>query len=136
MERIRRINTTLNQAGPILQKTQSSLKDKVVVITGGSRGIGLAIAKRAAKDGARVAILAKSTEEQSGLPGTIFSAVKEINEAGGQGLPIKCDIRNEQEITSAISLVVEKFGGIDILINNASAISIGGTEDTSSKKFL
>ena len=96
-----------------------SLKGKNIFITGGSRGIGLAIALRAARDGANVAVAAKTTEPHPTLPGTIYTAVEEINAAGGQGLAIQCDIRDESQIEAAIAETVETFGGIDILINNS-----------------
>jgi citronellol/citronellal dehydrogenase len=111
-----------------------SLKGKTVLITGGSRGIGLAFAKRCAKDGANVAILAKSTEENPKIPGTIFSAAKEIEAAGGKALPLKCDIRFEEEVKKCVEQVVAKFGGIDIVINNASAIDISNTSNLTMKK--
>src|SRR3954466_15410293 len=101
-----------------------SLKDKVLFITGASRGIGLAIAKRAARDGARIAIAAKTTEAHPKLPGTIFSAAEEVEGAGGQALPLQCDIRVEESVLDAVAKTVERFGGIDILVNNASAISL------------
>src|SRR5215472_16985578 len=104
-----------------------SLKNKTLFITGGSRGIGLAIAVRAARDGANVVIAAKTAEPHPKLPGTIYSAVEEIIQAGGQGLPILCDIRDEAQVVAAIKETVEKFGGIDVLINNASAINLTGT---------
>ena len=135
MQRIGQVNSKLNQSQNVKFSEKGSLKGKTLIITGGSRGIGLAIAKRAAKDGANVAILAKTTEEHPSLPGTIFSAAEEIEKAGGKALPIKCDIRNEEDIVRAIAEVVAKFGGVDILVNNASAIFISGTEQTNSKKF-
>lgn len=113
----------------------SSLKNKKILITGGSRGIGLAIAKRAAKDGAFVAIAAKTTEEHPKLPGTIYTAAKEIQAAGGQALPLKIDIRFEEQIEEAVNKTVKQFDGLDILINNASAISLTHTLDTPAKKF-
>jgi citronellol/citronellal dehydrogenase len=112
-----------------------NLKGKTMVVTGGSRGIGLAIAKRAAKDGANVAILAKTTTEDPRLPGTIFSAAKEIEELGGKALPIQCDIRDEKKVKEAIEKVVATFGGIDILVNNASAINLVGTLDVDMKRY-
>lgn len=112
-----------------------SLKGKTMVVTGGSRGIGLAIAIRAAKDGANVAILAKSDKPHPKLPGTIFTACEEIEQAGGKGLPLKCDIRHEENVKECIAKVVERFGGIDILINNASAINIADTESISMKSY-
>ena len=116
-------------------KSAGSLKDKTIVITGGSRGIGLAIAKRAAQDGANIAILAKTITENTKLPGTIFTAAKEIEEAGGKALPIQCDIRYEGSIKEAIDKVVETYGEIDILVNNASAIAMTGTLETEAKRF-
>ncbi len=112
-----------------------SLKDKTLFITGASRGIGLAIALRAARDGARVAIAAKTTEPHPRLRGTIFTAAEEIVAAGGQSLPIACDIRYEEQVEAAVAQTVEKFGGIDILINNASAISLTGTLETPIKRY-
>ncbi|HUW87648.1 MAG TPA: NAD(P)-dependent oxidoreductase [Candidatus Paceibacterota bacterium] len=112
-----------------------SLAGKRIFITGGSRGIGLAIALRAAQDGARIAIAAKTTEVNPKLPGTIYSAAEEIRAAGGEALAIQCDIRDESQIASAINLTHETFGGIDILVNNASAINLTRTEDTSAKRF-
>lgn len=113
----------------------SKLKDKVVFITGGSRGIGLAIALKAAQDGACVVIAAKTTEPHPSLPGTIYSAAKEIREAGGEALPIKMDIRFEEEVEKAIAHTVKTFGGIDILVNNASAIFLADTLKTPMKRF-
>jgi citronellol/citronellal dehydrogenase len=104
-------------------------------ITGGSRGIGLAIALRAAQDGAHIAIAAKTAEANLKLPGTIFSAAKEIEAAGGTALPIQCDIRDEAQIEAAISKTAEQFGGIDILVNNASAINLTRTDQTPAKRF-
>ena len=113
----------------------SSLKGKTLFITGASRGIGLAIGLRAARDGANVAIAAKTAEPNPKLPGTVFTAAKEIDAAGGKGLPIVCDIRFEDQIAAAVAKTVETFGGIDILVNNASAISLTGTEQTPMKRF-
>ena len=112
-----------------------SLKDKRIFITGGSRGIGLAIAVRAAQDGAKVAIAAKTSDPHPKLPGTIFTAADEINQAGGEALPIQCDIRDEEQIASAIDKTVKQFGGLDILINNASAINLTPTLATPAKRF-
>ena len=112
-----------------------SLKDKRIFITGGSRGIGLAIAVRAAQDGAKVAIAAKTSDPHPKLPGTIFTAAEEINQAGGEALPIQCDIRDEEQIESAIDKTVKQFGGLDILINNASAINLTPTLATPAKRF-
>jgi citronellol/citronellal dehydrogenase len=112
-----------------------SLRDKTLFITGGSRGIGLAIAKRAAADGARNALIAKTTEPNPKLPGTIFSAAEEIEAAGGQALAIAGDIRDEASVQAAVAQTVERFGGIDILVNNASAISLTDTASTPMKRF-
>ena len=112
-----------------------SLAGKRIFITGGSRGIGLAIALRAAADGASIAIAAKTAEENPKLPGTIFSAAKEIEAAGGTALPIQCDIRDEEAVSAAVAKAAEQFGGLDILINNASAINLTPTEKTPAKRF-
>jgi citronellol/citronellal dehydrogenase len=104
-------------------------------ISGASRGIGLAIALRAARDGASVAIAAKTTEAHPKLAGTIFSAAKEIEAAGGRALPLQCDIRSEEQVVDAVKKTVEAFGGIDACINNASAISLTGTLETTMKKY-
>ena len=112
-----------------------SLSGKRIFITGGSRGIGLAIALRAARDGACVAIAAKTIETNPKLPGTIFTAAEEIRTAGGDALPIQCDIRDEEQIANAIAQAAGEFGGIDILINNASAINLTRTEQTPAKRF-
>jgi citronellol/citronellal dehydrogenase len=111
------------------------LSGKKIFITGGSRGIGLAIALRAARDGASVAIAAKTSEPNPKLPGTIHSAAEEIRAAGGTALPIQCDLRDEAQIAAAVSQAAETFGGIDILINNASAINLTPTEATPAKRF-
>ncbi|CAB4554547.1 MAG: SDR family NAD(P)-dependent oxidoreductase [Actinobacteria bacterium] len=113
----------------------ASLAGKKIFITGASRGIGLAIAKRAAQDGAMVAIAAKTTEPHPKLPGTIFSAAEEIEAAGGKALPIQCDLRDETQIEAAVAQAVAEFGGLDILINNASAINLTPTLQTPAKRF-
>jgi len=113
----------------------STLKGKTLFITGASRGIGLAIALRAARDGANVAIAAKTAEPHPKLPGTIYTAAKEIEAAGGQALPIICDIRFEEQVEAAVARTVETFGGIDICVNNASAIHLTGTVATPMKKY-
>ncbi|KRX10153.1 hypothetical protein PPERSA_08556 [Pseudocohnilembus persalinus] len=128
-------NWAMHQAPSFDFDTEGSLKDKVLVISGASRGIGLAIGKRAAKDGAKVAILAKTAEAHPKLPGTIHTAAKEIEELGGKALPIQCDIRYEDQVKKAIDEVVKTFGGIDIVINNASAISLTGTLETDMKRY-
>ncbi|MDM4771994.1 NAD(P)-dependent oxidoreductase [Solimonas sp. SE-A11] len=112
-----------------------SLKGKTLFLTGGSRGIGLAIAVRAARDGANVAIAAKTAEPHPKLPGTIYSAAEEIEKAGGKALPILCDIREEQQLADAVQKTAETFGGIDILVNNASAIQLTGTLQTDMKRY-
>jgi citronellol/citronellal dehydrogenase len=112
-----------------------TLKDKVLFITGASRGIGKAIALRAARDGARIVVAAKTAEPDPRLPGTIFSAAEEIERAGGQALPVVVDVRDENQIQAAVERAVERFGGIDILVNNASAINISGTAGTPMKRY-
>ena len=113
----------------------SDLKGKTLFITGATRGIGLAIAKRAAADGANIAIVAKTTEPQAKLAGTIYTAAEEIEAAGGQALPIKTDIRNDEEVIAAVEKTVAAFGGIDICVNNASAINLTGTEALDMKRY-
>jgi citronellol/citronellal dehydrogenase len=113
----------------------SSLKDKVLFISGASRGIGLAVALRAARDGAKIAIAAKTAEAHPKLPGTIYTAAKEIEAAGGQALPLLCDIRFEEQVQEAVKKTVETFGGLDICVNNASAISLTDTLSTPMKKY-
>ena len=112
-----------------------SLAGKRIFVTGGSRGIGLAIALKAAADGASIAIAAKTAEVNPKLPGTIYSAAAEIEAAGGVALPIQCDLRDEDQIAASIFKAAETFGGIDILINNASAINLTKTEATPAKRF-
>ena len=112
-----------------------SLKDRVLFITGASRGIGQAIALRAARDGARIAIAAKTSDPHPKLPGTIHSVAEEIERAGGKALPIALDIREEAKVEEAMELAAKTFGAIDILVNNASAISLTGTTDTQMKRF-
>ena len=113
----------------------ANLKEKTIFMSGGSRGIGLAIAKRAAEDGANIIIAAKTAEPHPTLPGTIYTAADEINESGGEALPLVCDIRSEEQVKSAVEAGVKKFGGIDICINNASAISLTPTMQTPMKRF-
>jgi citronellol/citronellal dehydrogenase len=112
-----------------------NLTGKTLFITGASRGIGLAIALRAARDGANVAIAAKSAVPNPKLPGTIHSAAAAVEAAGGRGLALKCDIREEEQVRAAVAATVEAFGGIDILVNNASAIWLRGALDTPMKRF-
>ena len=117
------------------QAAGSGLQGKTLFITGASRGIGLEIAKRAAADGANIVIVAKTTETNPKLPGTIYSAAAEIEAAGGRALPLAVDIRDEAAVLEAVAKAVETFGGIDILVNNASAISLTNTEATPMKRF-
>jgi citronellol/citronellal dehydrogenase len=112
-----------------------TLQGKTLFITGASRGIGLAIGKRAAADGANVVIAAKTTEPNPKLPGTIYTAAAEIEAAGGKALPLVVDIRDEEAVLAAVSAAVETFGGIDILVNNASAITLTDTEHTPMKRY-
>ncbi|HKY92579.1 MAG TPA: NAD(P)-dependent oxidoreductase [Nevskiaceae bacterium] len=112
-----------------------SLQGKTLFITGGSRGIGLAIAERCARDGANVVIAAKTSDPHPKLEGTIHTAVEAIEKAGGKGLAVQCDIREEEQVRSAVQQAVDAFGGIDILVNNASAISLTGTLDTDMKRY-
>jgi citronellol/citronellal dehydrogenase len=113
----------------------NSLHGKTILISGASRGIGLAIAKRAAADGANIVLLAKTTEPNPKLPGTLYSAAEEIVAAGGQALPVPTDIRDENAVAAAVQAAVARFGGIDILVNNASAISLTPTPMTPMKRF-
>jgi citronellol/citronellal dehydrogenase len=117
------------------QSGSAPLKGKTLFITGASRGIGLAIALRAAADGANIAIAAKTTEPHPKLPGTIYTAASEIEAAGGKALPLAVDIRNDEQVAQAVARTVDTFGGIDILVNNASAISPTLTPDTDMKRF-
>ncbi|MGE0551801.1 MAG: SDR family oxidoreductase [Gemmatimonadales bacterium] len=112
-----------------------SLRDKTLFITGASRGIGLAIALRAARDGANVVIAAKTDQPHPKLPGTVHTAAAEIEAAGGKALPVVVDIREEPMVEAAVAAAVERFGGIDILVNNASAISLTGTLATPMKRY-
>lgn len=113
----------------------TSLKGRTILITGASRGIGAAIAARAARDGANIAILAKSDQAHASLDGTIHTTAEAVRAAGGQALPIACDIRDEGNVAKAVALTAATFGGIDIVINNASAIHIAATTDTPAKRY-
>ena len=113
----------------------ASLKNKTIFMSGGSRGIGLAIALRAAADGANVVIAAKTADPHPKLPGTIFTAAAEIETAGGRALPVVCDIREEEQVADAVDRAIATFGGIDICINNASAIQLTPTNMTDMKRF-
>ena len=112
-----------------------SLKNKTLFVTGASRGIGLAIALRAARDGANVVVAAKTAEPHPKLPGTIHTAAAEIEAAGGKALPIVVDVRDEASVEAAVAAAVEQFGGIDICVNNASAIQLTGTLQTDMKRY-
>lgn len=114
---------------------ERTLKDKTIFITGASRGIGKAMALRAARDGANIIIAAKTTTAHAKLPGTIFSAAEEIEEAGGRALAVKTDIRFEDQVAAAVEQGVAEFGGLDIVINNASALGLTGLQDTTMKMY-
>jgi citronellol/citronellal dehydrogenase len=113
----------------------TSLAGKTLFVTGGSRGIGLAIAKRAAQDGANIIIAAKTSEPHAKLPGTIHTAAAEIEEAGGKALPLVCDIRDDDAVAAAVEQGAQEFGGIDIVVNNASAIALLKTEEIKMSRF-
>ena len=113
----------------------ATLRGKTVFVTGASRGVGKAIALRAARDGANVVIAAKTAEPHPKLPGTIYTAAREVEEAGGHALPVPTDIRFDDQVAVAVAKAVDRFGGIDILVNNASAIYLAGTLDTPMKRF-
>ena len=113
----------------------NDLKNKTLFVSGASRGIGLAIAKRAAKDGANIILAAKTAEPHPKLPGTIYTAADEIIEEGGQALPVICDIRDEENVRDAVNKGLDHFGNIDICVNNASAIQLTGTLQTDMKRY-
>jgi citronellol/citronellal dehydrogenase len=115
--------------------TAQTLKGKTLFVTGASRGIGLAIAMRAARDGANIVLVAKTTVPNPKLPGTLYSAAAEIESAGGQALPVRCDIRDDTAVAAAVEAATVRFGGIDILVNNASAIGLTPTTATPMKRF-
>jgi citronellol/citronellal dehydrogenase len=112
-----------------------TLKDKTLFISGGSRGIGLEIALRAARDGANVGLIAKTGEPHPHLPGTVFTAAEAIEAAGGRALPVVGDIRDASQVESAVAATVERFGGVDVCVNNASAINLAGTEALDMKRY-
>jgi citronellol/citronellal dehydrogenase len=114
---------------------QGTLRDRTLFVTGASRGIGLAIALRAAKDGANIAVVAKTAKPHPRLPGTIYTAAREIENAGGKALPLPVDIRSEEQVADAVTQCVRQFGGIDVLINNASAIQLTRADTTNIKRF-
>src|SRR5262245_63482799 len=118
-----------------MTEPKPTLSGKTLFITGASRGIGLAIALRAARDGANIAIAAKTAEPHRHLPGTIYTAAKEIEAAGGRALPLVVDVRDEAAVVQAVEATVDTFGGVDVCVNNASAISLTGTLDTTMKRF-
>ena len=117
------------------RETTMTFRDKTIFISGASRGIGLAIARRLARDGANIILAAKTAEPHPKLPGTVFSAAKEIVALGGKALPLVCDIRDEEQATAAVAQGVAAFGGIDVCINNASAIALTGTLATEMKRY-
>ena len=133
--RINADQPTQSLSHQVSRTLRMSLAGKTLFMSGGSRGIGLAIARRAAADGANVAIAAKTDQPHPKLPGTVHTAAADIEAAGGQALAVVCDIRDESQVEAAVSKTVETFGGIDICINNASAISLSGTLDTSMKRY-
>jgi citronellol/citronellal dehydrogenase len=117
------------------ENSPASLAGKIIFMSGGSRGVGLAIAVRAARDGANVALVAKTDEPHPKLPGTIHTAAEEIRDAGGEALPIVGDIRDAESLDEAVEQAVEEFGGIDVVVNNASAIDLSGTEELEVKSY-
>jgi citronellol/citronellal dehydrogenase len=119
----------------MMRAVAEPLRDKTLFISGASRGIGLAIALRAARDGANVALIAKTAEPHPKLEGTVYTAAEQIEEAGGRALPIVGDIRDEQQVLAAVDEAVERFGGIDVCVNNASAINVSGTERLEMKRY-
>jgi citronellol/citronellal dehydrogenase len=120
-------------AGP--HRAAGSLSGRTLLVSGGSRGIGLAIALRAARDGANIVLMAKTGEPHPKLAGTVYTAAREIEDAGGQALPLVGDVRDDGDVARAVSSAVERFGGIDALINNASAIDLSNTDDVDMKKY-
>ena len=119
----------------VIAPNAKPLQGKTILMSGGSRGIGLAIALRAAADGASVAIMAKTATAQANLAGTVFTAADEITAAGGGALAIVGDVRNDEDVASAVAQTIERFGGIDIVVNNASAIDLSTTDDVSMKRY-
>lgn len=120
-------------AGPY--QAAGSLQGRTILMSGGSRGIGLAIATRAARDGANIVLLAKTGQPHAKLEGTVFSAAEQLESAGGQALPIVGDVRNDEDVAGAVTAAVERFGGIDVVINNASAIDLSPTETVDMKRY-
>ena len=120
-------------AGPY--QAAGSLSGRTLLVSGGSRGIGLAIALRAARDGANIVLMAKTGEPHPKLAGTVYTAAREIEDAGGHALPLVGDVRDDGDVARAVSSAVERFGGIDAVINNASAIDLSNTDDVDMKKY-
>jgi citronellol/citronellal dehydrogenase len=120
-------------AGPY--QAAGSLRDRTILISGGSRGIGLAIATRAARDGANIVLMAKTGRPHAKLEGTVYSAAEQIEAAGGQALPLVGDVRNDDDVAGAVAAAVERFGGIDVVLNNASAIDLSQTENVDMKRY-
>ncbi len=127
--------TTADQPSATPNHAERSLQGRTILMSGGSRGIGLAIALRAARDGANVAIMAKTSEPHPALEGTVHTAAAAIEEAGGRALAIVGDVRNDDDVTAAVDATVREFGGIDIVVNNASAIDLSSTSDVSMKRY-
>jgi citronellol/citronellal dehydrogenase len=130
--------TSSNDASPVSggpYQAAGSLQGRTILISGGSRGIGLAIALRAARDGANIVLMAKTGEPHPKLAGTVHTAAQELVEAGGQALPLVGDVRNDDDVARAVAAAVERFGGIDAVINNASAIDLSRTDDVDMKKY-
>jgi citronellol/citronellal dehydrogenase len=130
--------TSSNDAAPAAAtpyRATGSLRGRTILMSGGSRGIGLAIALRAARDGANIVLLAKTGQPHGKLPGTVFSAAEELEAAGGQALPLVGDVRNDDDVARAVNAAVERFGGIDVVINNASAIDLSRTDDVDMKRY-
>ena len=118
-----------------MYQADGSLKGRTILISGGSRGLGLAIALRAARDGANIVLMAKTGEPHPRLAGTVYTAAREVVDAGGQALPLVGDVRNDDDVAGAVSAAVDQFGGIDAVINNASAIDLSRTDDVDMKKY-
>ncbi|MDI2036162.1 SDR family oxidoreductase [Paenarthrobacter nitroguajacolicus] len=127
-------SSTLSQGGTPYVAT-GSLKDRTILMSGGSRGIGLAIATRAARDGANIVLMAKTGDPHPKLEGTVFTAAEQLVAAGGQALPLVGDVRNDDDVTAAVAAAVERFGGIDVVVNNASAIDLSRTDAVDMKRY-
>ncbi|SKB46476.1 citronellol/citronellal dehydrogenase [Arthrobacter sp. 31Cvi3.1E] len=127
-------SSTLSQSGSPYVAT-GSLKDRTILMSGGSRGIGLAIATRAARDGANIVLMAKTGDPHPKLEGTVFTAAEQLVAAGGQALPLVGDVRNDDDVAAAVTAAVERFGGIDVVVNNASAIDLSRTDAVDMKRY-